>query len=121
MTDTQHRAAGWVAPVAVPRSLEDLHGPTSGQLQLPVRVYSSADGPGRVWDLDDPRSRAEFYSVVMENAALSDVVAYLNASMLRALWTTMWLSPHVRRAWTELFEHDAASACAVPAGSGASR
>ena len=110
LTSERERGGGWSAPVDVPGTLEDLHGPTSGQLRLPVRVYSSADGPRRVWDLEDPAARAEFYAVVMENAALPDVTAYLDAGMLRALWPTMWLSPHVRRAWAPLLEHDTATA-----------
>ena len=110
VNDARTRTAGWCTPVDLPGSLDELHGPTSGQLQLPVRVYSSADGPRRVWALDDPDARAELYAVVLENAALPDVLAYLDADMLRALWPTLWLSPHVRRAWAPLLEHTPASA-----------
>ena len=103
-TGARTRAGGWSAPVVVPASLDGLHGPSRGRLTLPVRVYSSAGGQRRVWDLDDPASREELYSVVMENAELPDVLAYLDAGLLRAMWPTMTLSPHVRRAWAPLLD-----------------
>ncbi len=49
----------------------------------------------------------------MENApTAADVAAWLDAGLLRQLWPTLWLSPHVRRAWAPLLEPQPAPATA---------
>ncbi len=105
------RVAGWSAPVAVPARLEDLHGPTTGIVRLPLAIYSSGAGPDTPFDLDNPAARAELYAVVMENAATAaDLAEWLDADLLQQMWPTMWLSPHVRRAWAPLLEQRPAPA-----------
>jgi hypothetical protein len=42
-------------PVLVAASLADLRGPTSGVVELPLRLYWSA--PDRTFSLDDPAER----------------------------------------------------------------
>ncbi len=61
----RQRVAGWSAPVALPARLEDLHGPTTGVVRLPLALSSSGAGPDTSFDLDDPAARAEMYAVVI--------------------------------------------------------
>lgn len=97
----QQRVAGWSASVAVPARLQDLHGPTTGIVRLPLAIYSSGAGPDTPFDLDNPAARAELYAVVMENAATAaDVAEWLDADLLQQ----MWLFPHVGRAWALLLK-----------------
>jgi len=107
------RVRGWLTPVVLPARLEDLHGPVSGVVHLPLGLYSSGGGPPTGFDVDDWVDRATLYSVVMENAATAeDLATWLDAGLLQQMWLTMWLSPHVRRAWEPLMETRSASASA---------
>jgi hypothetical protein len=101
----RQRVTGWSAPVALPARLEDLHGPTTGVVRLPLSIHSSGAGPDTPFDLDNPAARARMYAIVMENApTAADVAAWLDAILLQQMWPTLWLSPHVRRAWAPLLE-----------------
>ena len=99
MSASSYRTQGWSAPVAVPGDLLSLRGPRTGVVRLPLRVYSSGAGPAQEFDLDDPAARASLYAIVLENGDEDDVAAWVDLGELRRLWPTLWLSPHVRRAW----------------------
>ncbi|RBY78767.1 hypothetical protein DQ238_11955 [Geodermatophilus sp. TF02-6] len=82
-------------------------------MKLPLTIHSSGAGPDTSFDLDDPATRAEMYALVMENApTAADLAAWLDAGLLQQMWPTLWLSPHVRRAWARLFEQQPAAATA---------
>lgn len=85
--------------MAVPADLSLLHGPTSGRVQLPLRVHSSGAGPAEIFDLAEPADLAQLYAIVLEHGSVDDVTSWLDATTLRRLWPTVWLPPHVRRAW----------------------
>jgi hypothetical protein len=89
----------WSAPVAVPADLSCLRGPTSGTVTLPHRLYWSGTGGPRTLDLTNPAERDLLYSIVLTEGTEADVCTYLDASLLRDLWPSLWLSPHVREAW----------------------
>ena len=42
------------------------------------------------------------YEVVLTEGTVNDVRSYVNATELLRLWSVLWLSPHVRRAWEPL-------------------
>jgi hypothetical protein len=88
--------------VAVPADLSCLHGPTSGTVTLPHRLYWSGTGGPRTLDLTDPAERDLLYSIVLTEGTEEDVCSLLNADVLVELWPTLWLSPHVRDAWNSL-------------------
>lgn len=93
------RRASWQRPVAVPADLTALRGPLTGPVRLPLHVYASGQGPGRVFDLDDEAQRIELYQIVLSNGTEDDACRYLDRRELVRLWPRLWLPPHVRQAW----------------------
>lgn len=96
------RHDGWQRPVAVPQTLSELHGPTTGRVRLPLHVYSSGMGPGREFNLSVEAEQVELYQIVLSEGRLSDVCRFIDADALVRLWARMWLPPHVRAAWRPL-------------------
>lgn len=93
---TQPRCA--LRPVVVAANLGGLHGPVSGRIELPQRLFWS--GPGRVFDLDDEDQALEMYEAVFEAARCEDDLAgHLNGELLARLWPELALAPRIRRAW----------------------
>ena len=85
-------------PVIVPASLESLHGPVEGLVELPQRLFWS--GAERVFDLSDRDRLAEMYEAVFDAArSEADLAEYLNSEVLARLWPDLALAPRVRRAW----------------------
>jgi hypothetical protein len=66
---------------------------------LPHRLYWSGTGGPRTLDLTNPAERDLLYSIVLTEGTEADVCTYLDASLLRDLSPSLWLSPHVREAW----------------------
>ncbi|MDT3443889.1 hypothetical protein [Pseudofrankia sp. BMG5.37] len=102
MADTgDHPSPRYRRPYAVAGSLELLHGPVSGVVQLPAHLDWSGhagydlDAPGRIIDL--------YRAVLVEAASPQDLYAYLNAAVLRRLWAVLWLPTQLRRSWEQKF------------------
>ena len=83
----------------MPADLSCLRGPTSGAVTLPHRLYWSGTGGPRTLDLADAGELRLLYRIVLTEGTEADVCTYLDATLLRDLWPTLWLSPHVREAW----------------------
>jgi hypothetical protein len=89
-------------PVIVPASLDDLRGPASGVVELPVRLYWSAGS--RRFDLADPHQAADLCEAVLDAAATAaDITAYLNAGLLIRAWPVLGVSRARRDAWENRF------------------
>ena len=87
-------------PVLVIDDLDDLHGPVTGLVELPLRLFWSL--PDYRFDLDDPDLRLLYYQTVLREASRpADLTAYLDADTLVALWPDLYLPKGVRRAWEE--------------------
>lgn len=100
MAETGFRGE-YVRPVAVAERLDLLMGPTSGVVELPRHLDWS--GHAR-YDLDRPGRIIDLYRAVLNEATKpSDLYAFLNAQVLKRLWSYMWLPPRVRRAWEQRF------------------
>lgn len=93
------RRHGWHRPVAVPDRMQELRGPLTGSVHLPLTVYSSGLGPGREFDLSEESARIELYQIVLTEGRVEDVCALVDAVELRRLWSRLWLPDHVRSAW----------------------
>jgi hypothetical protein len=93
------REHGWERPVAVPGSLDELAGPLTGEVALPVRLAWSGQ---RSFDLAIEHDRRLLYELVLTEGGIEDVRRYVAAAELVRLWDDLWLSPHVRRAWQAL-------------------
>ncbi len=88
-------------PYVVPESLDELTGPTSGVVELPVMLDWS---PRRSYDLDDPRQLCLLYEQVMcEAANVADLRTYLNGAILRAVWSSLFLPRQVHTLWLTRF------------------
>jgi hypothetical protein len=84
--------------VLVIRDLANLQGPAEGMIELPQRLFWSADDSR--FSLDDPAALRSVYQKVLREAALSsELVAYLNGDLLIRIWPDLFLPEDVRRAW----------------------
>lgn len=100
-------------PVIVPASLESLHGPVEGLVELPQRLFWSA--AERVFDLSDRDRLTEMYEAVFDAARTeTDLAEYLNGEVLARLWPELALAPRVRRAWEAVHWQLGSARC--PAG-----
>jgi hypothetical protein len=89
-------------PVIVPASLEDLHGPSAGTVELPVRLYWSAGS--RRFDLSDPDQAAALYDAVLDAASCpGDLSDYLNPGLLESTWPVLGMNRVKRDAWEARF------------------
>ncbi len=98
-TGTGSRVAGWSRPVFSVVALEQMRGPLSGLVSLPLSVHSSGAGPGEEFDFADPASRRAAYQIILTSGDANDAAHLLNADELLRLWPSLWLPAHVRRAW----------------------
>jgi hypothetical protein len=98
-TRRQHDARpGRRAVVAA--SLADLHGPVSGKVTLPLRLFWSPEG--RVWNLDKPEILQAMYEAVLEEAIRAEeLTEWLNGERLVSVWRDLYLPRGLRRAWEE--------------------
>lgn len=102
------RTSGWQRPVAVPDSLDDLRGPTTGVVHLPLSVHSSGLGPADAFDLSRESDRIAMYEIVLTEGRLPDVLRFVDRAELQRLWSRLWLPPHVRSAWLSRLRDPAA-------------
>lgn len=84
-------------PYLTPDSLAALVGPVAGIIQLPLRLDWSERA---VFHLDDPAERNVMYErVIREATQPDDLHSYLNESVLRKVWRSLFLPREVRRSW----------------------
>jgi hypothetical protein len=81
----------------VARSMADFHGPTSGVVELPHRIFWQAD---RRFNLDDPFMLQLMYeTVLLEAISQEELRTWLDAPTLHRLWPKLYLPHGVRRDW----------------------
>ncbi len=79
--------------------LSDLHGPTSGVVELPHRLLWR---PDRSVDLGQPWQLSAMYEIVLSEAVrVEELCAWLDGATLTRLWTELYLPRGVRRAWED--------------------
>lgn len=86
----------------VPESLDDLRGPSSGVVALPLHLAWSGL---REYDLDNPRLRRSMYQVVLAEGRRADVERYICADHLRGDWSNLrkLMGRPLRQAWEQHF------------------
>ena len=93
--------------------LGDLHGPVTGAVKLPLRLFWSL--PDHWFDLDDPDLLRWFYQTVLREASRAeDLTTYLDGATLSGLWPDLFLPKGVRRAWEERHQSLRAAVSALP-------
>lgn len=89
-----------IVPYEVPSSLDALHGPAGGMLELPITVHW---GPRRVFDLDRPGLRRAAYRAIVREGTRADQEALLNADLLKRVWPDLVLPERCRTLWETAF------------------
>jgi len=85
--------------VLVIDNLADLHGPTTGAVELPLRLFWY---PDRTFNLEEPGIMRWLYQIVLREASRpDDLTSYLNGDTLVTLWPDLRLPKGVQRAWDE--------------------
>jgi DNA invertase Pin-like site-specific DNA recombinase len=86
--------------VLVVDDLTALSGPTTGTVELPLRLFWSL--PDHRFDLDDPDTRLWYYQTVLREASRpADLTTYLDRDTLVSVWPDLYLPRGIRRAWEE--------------------
>jgi hypothetical protein len=81
----------------VARDMSDFHGPTSGVVELPHRMFWQ---PNRTFDLDQPFMLQWMYEIVLREAiSYEELRTWLDGPTLHRLWARMYLPHGVRRDW----------------------
>lgn len=89
-----------IKPYDVPVRLDDLHGPNSGRMTLPINVYW---GPWSVIDLDIRSDVVKAYQATLREGRIVDQVALLNRDLLVKIWPELMLPARVRELWESHF------------------
>jgi hypothetical protein len=85
--------------VLVAPDLAALTGPTTGTVELPLRLFWC---PDRTFDLAEPGMLAWMYQTVLREATRpEDLTEFLDATTLATLWPGLFLPRGVRAAWEE--------------------
>lgn len=88
-------------PYVVVDSLDELVGPTSGLVELPLRLDWSEQG---TYNLDDPRELGVMYERVLREAMdAQDLRRYVNGPVLCTVWRRLFLPQRVRDLWERRF------------------
>jgi hypothetical protein len=88
-------------PYLLPDTLGELDGPVTGVIQLPLRLDWS---DRMVFHLEEPAERNLMYErVIREATQADDLRTYLNESVLRQVWTALFLPRGVRQSWEQRF------------------
>lgn len=84
-------------PVVVADDLERLQGPTTGVVVLPITLNWT---PRTHYDLAGEAARRSLYQIVLREALEEvELEPYLDAHLLRQLWSSLTLPRSVRDAW----------------------
>ena len=89
-------------PFCVPASLDELTGPSTGTVHLPVRL-SWAPGDG-CFNVDDAGERTTVYQCIIGEGSVEDQRCYLNRDTLTDMWPILRLDLAITAAWENRFE-----------------
>jgi len=96
---------GWIREVELPRDLDELRGPTSGRIRLPLRLYWSGPDPQSVeWDAGCEADRRWLYEIVLREGNLEEQRVLVNGAELARLWDVLYLPPHLKLVWQPLID-----------------
>lgn len=95
----------------LPKSLEELHGPTRGVVELPLHMAWSGMTS---YDLGKPRQRMGLYRAVLHEGLREDLRRYLNQDLLVQMWPVLrtLTGRTVRTVWEDAFPQLAARVAA---------
>ncbi len=84
--------------MSIPDDIQDRSLPKAkGRVVLPTHIAWSFPNE---YDLEDRKQLRYAYERVMTEGLDDDVRFYIDLDVLIDLWDELWLSPHVRDAWS---------------------
>ncbi|RFA15605.1 hypothetical protein B7R22_06555 [Subtercola boreus] len=89
-----------IKPYDAPQELAELHGPSQGQMVLPINVYW---GPAHTFDLDNKSDVVEAYQAVLREGRVKDQAEILNSGLLVSVWPQLLLPARVQALWENRF------------------
>ncbi|MGW5369848.1 hypothetical protein ACWER6_23880 [Streptomyces sp. NPDC004009] len=91
----------------LPESLDELHGPAQGVVELPLHMAWSGMTS---YDLGKPRQRMGLYRTVLHEGLRDDLPLYLNQDLLLRMWPALrtLVGRTVRTVWEDAFPQLAA-------------
>ncbi|MFE6363887.1 hypothetical protein ACFVP3_28330 [Streptomyces sp. NPDC057806] len=86
----------------LPESLDELHGPIQGVVELPLHMAWSGMTS---YDMSKPRQRMGLYRAVLHEGLRDDLPSYLNQDLLIQLWPVLraLAGRTVRTVWEDTF------------------
>lgn len=96
-----------IKPYDVPARLDELHGPRSGRMELPLNVYW---GPPYTFDLANESDVVEAYQATLREGRVVDQVEVFNQDLLVTIWPELVLPVRVRELWENRFPELATAA-----------
>lgn len=90
-----------VKPYSVPRSLDDLRGPSSGTITLP-KALLWAPGGGDV-PLSTRGNVKLAYQAIISEGTVEQQCRYLNKALLTSVWPHLSVPAQAARQWQERF------------------
>lgn len=86
----------------LPESLDELHGPAHGVVELPLHLAWSGMTS---YELDKPRQRMGLYRTVLHEGLHDDLPRHLNRDLLLELWPVLrsLVGRTVRTLWEDAF------------------
>lgn len=100
LLETRHTIADSLVYL-VPDFLENLRGPASGPMDLPIHLDW---GPDRRYDVDYDTSCAALYALTLQTSgSLDEMCSIVNRGRLMELWPTMQLPDRCRQPWEAAF------------------
>jgi hypothetical protein len=86
----------------LPKSLDELQGPTQGVVELPLHMAWSGMTS---YDMSKPRQRMGLYRTVLHEGLRDDLPRYLNRDLLLQLWPVLrtLVGRTVRAVWEDAF------------------
>ena len=91
-----------VKPYSIVDTLDDLHGPGGGVVELSHSVLWAPGGPSV--DLDEPGGTALAYQAVLAEGTVEDLIVVLNRERLVAVWPELRLPFRVSEMWESRFD-----------------
>jgi hypothetical protein len=89
-----------IKPYDAPDQLEQLQGPRSGPVEVPINVYW---GPRHTFNLDNESDVIETYQAALREGRVIDQEELLNHALLVEIWPELMLPVRVRELWEGRF------------------
>lgn len=100
-TATDPRGVPYSPSFIVAYSLDDLRGPTTGEIELPHRLIWNPSSP---FDIGDEKHHRSLMRIVLREARNQrDLADYIDRDSVIRHWSTLALPDYIRRAWEVRF------------------